>query len=119
MIVQRARIKDRFAQVLVLPMPPGFVQGAKGRVENLARWGETASRMLTEQRPRRELSPVEIEITFANPTRHSEIEPRIAPVLGLLVQHGVIPTSDSTVVQKISAGWGDVDKCELVLRRIA
>jgi hypothetical protein len=119
MIVQRAVIKDRLPQTIQLPMPPGSSQPGATSSENLARWCEAASRMLIEQRPRRYLSPVEIEIVFAKPKRHAEIETRIAPVLGLLVQHGVIPTSDSTVLKKISASWGDVGKCELTFRSAA
>jgi len=117
MIVERRAIKDLPVQEFSLPIPPAPAVDRALEQDILVNWFEVAGRSLRDQRPRRQLTPVAVEITLANPKRHSEIEPRIAPLLSLLVRCGVIPAHDSTVVRSVSANWGEVEKCRLVVRR--
>ena len=118
MRVERRRIQTPPPQIFEIPVPPHAPSEIADAQDILNDWYEAAGEALLAQRPRRHTSPIAVEVVMASPKRHADIGTRIPPLLRLLVRCGVIPTHDSTTVRSVSARWGDVERCQLILRRL-
>ena len=109
-----------------LPIPPSVNQmfplnintGGRGISKQYETWRTDAGWELKQQKARPICGPVEIHIVIREPSRRSDIDNRIKPLLDLLVKHGIIDGDHDKTVRKVSAAWGDVERAQVEIRSV-
>lgn len=111
---------------VALPLPPSInacfrnVRGVgRVRTRTYRRWADAAGWELLSERPPHIRGQVSISIRAARPSRRSDLDNRIKPLLDLLVTCLVI--EDDRHVMSVSARWDDAieaGRCHISIEQI-
>lgn len=106
---------------LYLPFPPSLNSLYPGKVRRhkstaYEAWIKEAGKVLNQQHTPAIKGLVEASYVFGKPdNRKRDLDNLFKAPNDLLVAHGII--EDDSHIQKISAQWGDIEGCEVELKR--